>query len=187
MDCRYHACVGDQWDHWCEDVPVADGSACSWEAGSCCAGNCCTGEEICYAWYCVVPPEIFETESNDTPATANRLQDGDRVGAELVPGDDVDWWVITLTAGDILVIDTLDACTTDTVVFVYAAIPPDPRPEDVTCDGGDPDALACDDDSGDWYCSYLEFEAPADGDYYIRIVEYAYGDEGAYLLEVWTQ
>ena len=187
VECHYHGCVSDVGDHWCQDIPVDDGTECFWDNGTCCGGDCCTGAEICYAWYCLVPPVELESESNDTPADANRLHDGSRVGAQFEPWNDVDWWVITLSAGDVLQVDTSEACTNDTVVFIYAAIPPDPRPDDITCDGSDPDALDCDDDSGDWYCSQLTFVAPADGDYYLRIVDFDYDDTGAYILNVWIE
>lgn len=46
--------------------------------------------------------------------------DGSRLGAQIEPSDDQDWYSITLAAGQSLQIDTGEACGMDDVVCVYA-------------------------------------------------------------------
>lgn len=185
-ECNYHACISDVGDHWCEDVPVPDGTECFWEPGACCGGTCCPIGSACVNSECIVVPDELESEPNDDAANANPLADGSRLGALIEPADDQDWYSITLAADDTLQIDTSEACGMDTVVYVYGDPPPDPAPTELRCDEGTPaPALACSDDTANGYCGEITFVAPADGVYYIRVVTFDAEESGPYLLNVW--
>jgi len=184
-ECNVHECLSDWSDHWCQDVPVPNGTDCFWEEGTCCGGGCCPLDAVCLNDECIVVPDELESEPNDDAANANPLVDGSRVGAQIEPSDDQDWYVITLNEGDTLEIDSSEACGMDTVVFVYGDPPPDPAPTDLRCNDPPDPALACNDDTQDGYCGELTFVAPADGRYFIRVVTFDADESGPYLLNVW--
>jgi hypothetical protein len=142
----------------------------------------CEGGEACQEGGCALPwtPEV---EPNDDAATAQVVTDGSRIRGAIEGEGASDYFAVALTAGQTLHADTLERCTMDTEVFVYADPLPDPLPDAFTCDTEDPSpALACDSDSGDAYCSDLSFAAPADGTYYVRVVDWEGDEPGDYVL-----
>ena len=145
----------------------------------------CEGEEACVDGGCYLPT-IPEAEPNDDFGTAQVVTDGSRIRAAIEGEGANDYYAVTLTAGQTLHADTLERCTMDTEVFVYGAPLPDPPPDTFDgCDDLDPTpALACDSDSGDAYCSDLSFVAPADGTYYIRVIDWEGDEAGDYVLVI---
>jgi hypothetical protein len=138
----------------------------------------CDASELCID---EVGCATLEQESNDTPAEAQRLSRSEFIAADLGSDSDVDWYVMSMNAGDFVVFDADDVCLTDVVIFVYSDPPPDPLPAETVCDDQNPGpALACADGEP---CEELAFTAPADGDYYIRIVGYEGTQSGDYVLE----
>jgi len=113
-------------------------------------------------------------EINDTYATASTLALGEPLASALDIADDEDWFRFEATAGMEYVIETADlAAGVDTLLELY--------------DRDGLSLLATDDDGGEGAASRLEWQAPASGVYYARVIGAsgsAYGCDAAYTLRV---
>ncbi|MCP4549934.1 MAG: hypothetical protein GY835_26045 [bacterium] len=117
------------------------------------------------------PSRAAEAEDNGTIASANPFTVGDPMSAAIDPAGDIDFFAITGTSGDCVILETHAGDGTDvedTKLYVYDAAE---------------NELADDDDGGEGYYSMLEFEFPADGTYYIKVIGYnATSYQGTYVL-----
>ncbi|MBI2893873.1 MAG: PPC domain-containing protein, partial [Deltaproteobacteria bacterium] len=145
----------------------------------------CAEGETCLGGACIEPASP-EVEPNDDFATAQPLAADARIAGTIEAEGSADYFSIELTEGDTLRIDTSDACSMDTEVFVYGSPPPETLPDEDACSADDPaPALACDSDDGDGYCSFVEWPVPASGTYYIRVIDWLLDDAGdTYVLDV---
>ena len=143
----------------------------------------CDEGEACEFGRCM-PPLIPEVEPNDDGATAMTVADGQGVDATLEANNAVDYFRIDLTAGQTFIAD-LAGCDFDPMIFLYADPLPDPLPTGHSCNPFDPPggAVACNDDNLG-LCSHIEYTAPADGTYYLRVVSFNGGSHGNYPLVI---
>jgi hypothetical protein len=110
-----------------------------------------------------------ETEPNDDFSTANPLTLGEDMNAAIDPAGDVDYFSITVDAGDVLNFETLPGDVGDTQMNLYDT-------DGVT-------VLEFDDDDGQNLYSLIEgYEFPAAGTYYVAINEFGDNDTGTYIL-----
>ncbi|NWG53234.1 MAG: PPC domain-containing protein [Hydrogenophilaceae bacterium] len=100
---------------------------------------------------------------------------GDSRTDTIAPAGDVDWFRMTMSAGQIARVTLAGADAQN------ASALGDPLLQFVDGAG---EVLAQDDDGGPGLNSYLEVEAPADGVYYLVARAFADGGEGGYSLEV---
>jgi hypothetical protein len=110
-----------------------------------------------------------ETEPNDDFSTANPLTLGEDMNAAIDPAGDVDYFSITVDAGDVLNFETLPGDVGDTQMNLYDT-------DGVT-------VLEFDDDDGQGLYSLIEgYEFPAAGTYYVAINEFGNNGTGTYIL-----
>lgn len=109
-----------------------------------------------------------EVEPNDDATTANVLTVGDDMSAAIDPAGDIDFFAITVEAGDIVEFETLPGDADDTKMWLYDT-------DGVT-------ELVFNDDGGEGYYSLFQYEFTAAGTYYIVITHYSASGTGTYIL-----
>ena len=128
------------------------------------------------------PTCVREVEPNDDAATAQVIADGALLTGTLTDEQENDYYAIDLAAGQTATFDLSRDCAADLAMYVYGDPLPDPLPSVFACDPGLPaPALACENGG---VCETLDFTAPADGRYYLRIIEAGGDDTGTYVLAV---
>jgi len=109
-----------------------------------------------------------EVEPNDDVLSANVLTVGDDMNAAIDPAGDIDYFAITVEAGDVVEFETLPGDADDTKMWLY--------------DTDGETELVFNDDGGDGYYSLIQYEFTAAGTYYIVITHYSTSGMGAYIL-----
>ncbi|MBI1189042.1 MAG: hypothetical protein GC206_17180 [Alphaproteobacteria bacterium] len=100
---------------------------------------------------------------------------GDSRADAIAPGGDVDWYRMPMSAGQVVRVSLSGADVNS------ASALGDPLLQLVDSNG---EVIGQDDDGGAGLNSYLEFEAPAEGVYYVAARAFADGGEGGYTLDV---
>lgn len=134
-----------------------------------------------------------EEEGNDSPGEAGELCLGTPVTGQIAPGNDLDWFVVQLEAGQEVVFTTSGSCEgedsegVDTVLFLYA------RVEDVPTLDREEHYQLCDheghvacNDEGDppGHCSVMELTPGTTGRFYLLVLDYRETSTGTYTLSV---
>jgi hypothetical protein len=121
---------------------------------------------------------ILAAAPGDIPADASTdvslSPDGDYRQGVLSPAGDRDWYRLDLAEGQSLRISLTGLASTvgaleDPYLVIYSAAG---------------EALALDDDSGEGLNSWLEFQAPAAGPYYLEVRGFNEDASGGYLIEI---
>lgn len=109
-----------------------------------------------------------EVEPNDTPATANTLTMFDDMSGAIPVSTDLDYFAITVNAGDVVTFETKAGTINDTLMWLYAS--------------NGTTQLAYDDDGGDGLYSKFVYTFTAAGTYYVKVDGYS-SNVGSYILK----
>ena len=125
--------------------------------------------------------EAEEKEPNDTRDTAQRVELGRIVNGQINSAEDADWFVISAKAGQRLLIECL-AWRIDSKLDGFLTL----------YDAAGREVAASQDEPirSEKYDPLIDIDVPADGDYYLKLVDFTYSGGGkkyAYRLQIGTQ
>lgn len=125
--------------------------------------------------------ELEEKEPNDTREGAMRVEIGRIVNGQINIAEDADWFVVSAKAGQRLLVECL-AWRIDSKLDGYLTL----------YDATGRELAASQDEAirSEKYDPLIDFDVPADGDYYLKLVDFTYsggGKEYAYRLQIGTQ
>lgn len=119
--------------------------------------------------------EINETEPNNEKAQANRVELNTTINGRINAAEDVDWFVFKAKQGQRVLIECeawrIDS-KMDGVMWLYnsdAKLMASSQDEDLTSEKRDP---------------FIDFDAPADGDYYVKITDFTYNGGNGYFYRL---
>ncbi|HLX60417.1 MAG TPA: PPC domain-containing protein [Planctomycetota bacterium] len=119
--------------------------------------------------------EINETEPNNEKAQANRVELNTTINGRINASEDVDWYVFKAKQGQRVLIECeawrIDS-KMDGVMWLYNSdgkLMASSQDEDLTSEKRDP---------------FIDFDAPIDGDYYVKITDFTYNGGNGYFYRL---